>query len=82
MKYLILSIAAACLLAFAGNQFPNAASSRFSSPQSEPINQSFNVDGVERAAVIYPNSKPAPKSGTRPTKARKIPQSIDFPALQ
>ena len=63
MKYFIISIAAACLLAIAGGQFPNIASRQSRSSQSEPINQTLNVDGIERAAVIFPNSKPAPKTG-------------------
>jgi polyhydroxybutyrate depolymerase len=58
MKYLILSIAALCLLAISG-----AASRQFRPFQSEAINQSFNVDGVERTALIYTNTKPASKTG-------------------
>jgi len=59
MKYLILSIAAACLLAISG-----AAPRQFRVWRSEAINQSFNVDGVERTTIIYPNTKPAPKAGS------------------
>jgi len=58
MKCLILSIAAASLLAISGG-----APRQFRAPQSEAINQTFNIDGVERAAIIYPNTKPAPKTG-------------------
>ena len=58
MKYLILSIAAASMLAISG-----AAPRQFRAPQSEAINQTFNIDGVERAAIIYPNTKPASKTG-------------------
>ena len=58
MKYFILPIAAACLLAISG-----AASRQFRASRSEAINQTFNVDGVERTAIIYPNTKPAPKAG-------------------
>jgi hypothetical protein len=60
MKCLILSIAAASLLAISG-----AAPRQFRAPQSEAINQTFNIDGAERAAIIYPNTKPAPKTGAQ-----------------
>lgn len=63
MKHLILSIATLCLLAIAGSSLSDAASRQFRASQSEAINQSFNVDGVERTAIIYPNTKPAPKMG-------------------
>jgi polyhydroxybutyrate depolymerase len=58
MKHLILSIAAACLLAISG-----VASRQFRASRSEAINQTFNIDGVERTAIIYPNTKPSPKTG-------------------
>src|SRR5262245_27502114 len=58
MKYLILSIAVACLLAIS-----SAASRQIRAPRSDAINQTFNVDGVERTVVIYPGAKPAPKAG-------------------
>jgi polyhydroxybutyrate depolymerase len=58
MKNLILSVAAACLLAISG-----VAARQFRAPQSDAINQTFDVDGVERTAVIYPSAKPAPKAG-------------------
>jgi poly(3-hydroxybutyrate) depolymerase len=58
MKYFILSIATVCLLAI-----PGASSRQFRPSQSEAINQTFNVDGGERTAIIYPNTKPASKTG-------------------
>jgi len=63
MKYLILSITAACLLAVAIGQLSGAASRQSRTSQSEAINQTFNIDGVERTALIYRNSAPAPKTG-------------------
>lgn len=62
MKYHNLSIATVCLLAIACSPLSGAASRQFAS-QSEAINQTFNVDGVERIAIIYPNTKPASKTG-------------------
>lgn len=59
MKYLILSIAAACFFAISG-----MASRQFRASRTEAINQSFNVDGVERAAIIYPNTKPSSNIGS------------------
>jgi polyhydroxybutyrate depolymerase len=58
IKYLILSIATVCLLAISG-----AASRQFRASRSEAINQSFDIDGVERTAIIYHNTKPAPEKG-------------------
>jgi ketosteroid isomerase-like protein len=45
MTYLVLSVAAACLLAISG-----AASRQFRPSRSEVIGQTFNVDGRERAS--------------------------------
>jgi len=63
MKYLILSITTACLLSIAISQPSGAASRQSRSSQSGAINQTFNVDGVERSAIVYPNTKPASKTG-------------------
>ncbi|MCI0389154.1 MAG: esterase [Acidobacteria bacterium] len=63
MKYLVLSTAATCLLAITGSQLSGAASRRFLAPQSGAINQTFKVDGVERTALFYPNTKPESKTG-------------------
>lgn len=60
---LFISIAALCLLAGAGAQLPGVASRRPRTAQAQPINQTFNVDGLERRALVYPNSAPAPKEG-------------------
>src|SRR5688572_33479777 len=58
MKYFILSIATVCMLSISGG-----ASRQFRAPQSEAIDQSFDVDGIERTALIYPGAKPAPETG-------------------
>jgi polyhydroxybutyrate depolymerase len=58
MKYLILSTAAACLLTVSG-----VSQRQFRASQSKAINQTFNVDGVERTALTYANTKPASKTG-------------------
>ncbi|MGH9937363.1 MAG: alpha/beta hydrolase family esterase [Blastocatellia bacterium] len=63
MKYLILSIAAACLLSIAGARLSGVALRQFRAPQSEATNQTFNIDGVERSAIVYSNTKPASKTG-------------------
>lgn len=63
MRYFIFSIAAALLLAIAGGLLSGVASRQSRATQSNAINQSFNVDGVERAALVYPNTKPVPKTG-------------------
>jgi polyhydroxybutyrate depolymerase len=60
---LFIFITALCLLTVAGAQLPGAASRRSSSSQAQPINQTFNVDGVERKALVYSNSAPTPKTG-------------------
>lgn len=63
MRYFALSVAALCLMAFAGSGFFNPALNQSRLSEPEPVNQSFNVDGVERSAIIYPNTKPASKTG-------------------
>jgi polyhydroxybutyrate depolymerase len=62
VKYSILSIVIAGTLAIAGTQFSGKALRQFRSERSA-INQTFNVDGIERDAIIYPNTNPAPKAG-------------------
>src|SRR5262245_18565769 len=63
LKSLVFSIAAACLLATMGSQLSGAASREFTAPQSRAANQTFNIDGVERTALVYPNTKPESKTG-------------------
>ncbi len=58
MKYLILSIAVACPLVVS-----SAASRQFRALQSRTANQTFNVDGVERTALVYPNTKSESRAG-------------------
>ncbi len=62
-KRFIVSITAVCLLATAGSQLSRVASRQFLASQFGPANQTFTVEGVERAVIIYPNTKPAPNSG-------------------
>lgn len=62
MRRYFLSVATACALAITSGQITGLAWRQFRQFQSAN-NQTFNVDGVERAAIIYPNTKPAPKAG-------------------
>src|SRR5262249_12550187 len=58
-----LSIVAACLLAIADGRLASASSRQFRASQSEAIKQTFNIDGVERTALVYSSAKPAAKTG-------------------
>jgi polyhydroxybutyrate depolymerase len=60
---LFISIAALCALTASGIWLSGAASRQPRSSQAQPINQTINVDGVERKALVYSNSAPAPKTG-------------------
>src|SRR5262245_33476729 len=63
MKYRILSIAAACLLAITSGQISGVAARQVPAGQSRAFDQTLNIDGVERAALVYPNTKPESKTG-------------------
>lgn len=60
---LIFNVAIGAWLALAAFQpcFAKAQATRF---RAEPITQKFMVDGVERTAIIVPNSATAPKEGS------------------
>lgn len=61
MKYLVLSLLATC---FALTLLHKHADSRQARQASRAaIQQTFNLDGQPRDALIYSNSKPAPKTG-------------------
>ncbi|MGE0130171.1 MAG: PHB depolymerase family esterase [Blastocatellales bacterium] len=63
MRYAMFSIMAICLLAITSNKFSGATLWQFRQSQSGAVNQTINVDGVERTAIIFPNTKPSPNTG-------------------
>ncbi|HKQ79571.1 MAG TPA: esterase [Blastocatellia bacterium] len=63
MKYRILSIAAACLLAITGGQLSGVAARQVPAGQSRAFDLTLNIDGVERTALVYPNTMPESKTG-------------------
>lgn len=62
MKKMLFSIAA--LLALAAFGFRNHEAEILRGPVAELFNQTFTVDGIERTALVSPNSVPAPKEGS------------------
>ncbi len=63
MKNFIISSAAACILTITGGQYFRVDSRQLQTSQSSAVSQTFNVDGVERTALIYPGTKPESKTG-------------------
>lgn len=62
-KTLIFTVALGALLALLSCRHHNAKAQPTQS-RAEPITQKFTVDGVERTAIIVPNSATAPKEGS------------------